>query len=58
MKLDRFLAQVQALVELHNLQRKELLEAKSALREAQIGVECKLEKIELASIQQPEASRK
>jgi len=35
-KLDHFLAQVQALVEMHNLQKKELEEAKSALREAQL----------------------
>lgn len=34
-KLDLFLAQVQALVELHEMQQKELAETKSVLREAQ-----------------------
>ena len=54
MKLERFLAQVQALVELHNLQRKELLEAKSALRDAQMELNQTRKTLELESIQQPE----
>jgi hypothetical protein len=53
-KLDRFLAQVQALVELHNLQEKELTETKSALLDAQLELKQTQSSLQLQAIQQPE----
>jgi hypothetical protein len=55
-KLDHFLAQVQALVEMHNLQRKELLDTKSALLEAQSELNAAKRSMALQSIQQTEAA--
>lgn len=54
MKLDRFLAQVQALVELHNHQEKELTETKSALQDAQLELKQTRNSIELREIQKIE----
>ena len=55
-KLDHFLAQVQALVEMYNLQRKELLDTKSALLEAQSELNAAKRSMALQSIQQTEAA--
>ncbi|MBL6866679.1 MAG: hypothetical protein ISQ97_06255 [Flavobacteriales bacterium] len=55
-KLDHFLAQVQALVEMHNLQRKELLETKSALLEAQSELNAAKRSMAPQSIQQTETA--
>ncbi len=55
-KLDHFLAQVQALVEMHNLQRKELLETKSALLEAQSELNAAQRSMAPQSIQRTETA--